>query len=144
MIPAKTPLPLQRFQRLLRAFVRPYSFGASCHRNPLRFTKIMPLKNATIIDMRLAMDFGARKVSGAPSGRRSASKDCLSLPALRHARSQQSMGLEPRGAGERCAKHFHSSSDFKSRAKLVPLANTTLSHPQILMWTSFINTALQA
>lgn len=43
VIRAKTPMSLQRFQRLYSVLGGPYSAGASHHLNPLRLKKTTPL-----------------------------------------------------------------------------------------------------
>jgi hypothetical protein len=40
-----------------------------------------------------------------------------------------------------CLKNAHSSSDIKSRAKLVSIADTSLNRDQVPMGTPFDNTA---
>jgi len=70
---AKTPLSVHRFQRLYRVLCRPYSFGASRHRKPLRLRKIIP---PALADHQPLACHGVRRkrASDVPSALRSARK----------------------------------------------------------------------
>jgi hypothetical protein len=83
-----------RFQRLQRVFAGPCSLGASHHRKPLRLVVIIPLRTRPLsrfagkplpgnwlIDARLAMALGKKKVQNELPARQSARTGC-SLSSL--------------------------------------------------------------
>lgn len=81
MIRAKTPLSLQRFQRLYRVLAGPYSLGASHHRKPLRLMKIMPLNTLRSstrgLPWLLGKNGGSRSICASVTRR-----DCSSWPPV--------------------------------------------------------------
>lgn len=87
LIRAKTPMSPHRCHRSCRVLAGPYSLGASRHRKPLRFMKIIPLGTRTRAAIQSIAfqakglrpaafrDFWERTPEVAPSVRRSVRKD---------------------------------------------------------------------